>query len=91
MHQFIKHFVRDPDGAWRCVSNAEYQGPSGRIQVVAGSRFTRGTNFMGVDLAQLLDEQAGDGLSADDDAPEPSARHTDGKGQLSRPSLRDDA
>jgi hypothetical protein len=30
--------------------------PSGRIQVAPGTRFTRGTDFMGVDLAKLLDE-----------------------------------
>jgi hypothetical protein len=30
--------------------------PSGRIQVAPGSRFTRGTTFMGIDLAAILDE-----------------------------------
>jgi len=30
--------------------------PSGRIQVAPGTRFTRGTMFMGIDLAAMLDE-----------------------------------
>jgi hypothetical protein len=30
--------------------------PSGRIQVAIGTRLTRGTVFMGVDVAKLLDE-----------------------------------
>jgi hypothetical protein len=31
--------------------------PTGRIQVAIGTRFTVGTMFMGIDVAQLLDEQ----------------------------------
>jgi hypothetical protein len=54
---FIKHFVREPDGAWRCVSGGEVYTPHGRIQVTAGSRFAPGTTFMGVDLAKWLEEQ----------------------------------
>ena len=58
MQEFIKHFVRESDGAWTCVAPVELDGPTGRIQVTPGSRFTRGTSFMGVDLARWLDEQA---------------------------------
>ena len=54
---FIENFVRDNAGAWRCVSPAELQTPQGRIQIAPGSVFTRGTKFMNVDLATLLDEQ----------------------------------
>ena len=57
MHEFIKRFVREGEGVWLCVSSAEFDLPSGRIQVAVGTRFTRGTRYMGVDLAQLLDEQ----------------------------------
>jgi len=57
MENFIKNFIRDANGAWVCVSRAEFKGPNGRIQVAVGSTFTRGTNFMGVDLAEWLDEQ----------------------------------
>ena len=56
MQNFIKGFARDGDGAWLCVEPVELNLPSGRIQVTAGTRFTRGTDFMGVDLARLLDE-----------------------------------
>ena len=57
VEDFIKNFSRDADGAWICIRKAEFNGPNGRIQVTVGSRFTRGTNFMGVDLAEWLDEQ----------------------------------
>ena len=57
MRDFIKSFVRESDGAWRCLEPAETTLPGGRIQVSPGSRFVRGTCFMGVDLAQLLDEE----------------------------------
>jgi hypothetical protein len=52
---FLENFVRERDGAWLCVEAVELQLPSGRIQVTVGSRFVRGANFMGVDLAALLD------------------------------------
>jgi len=57
MQNFIKNFNRDRTGAWTCISTAEFDGPNGRIQVSVGSRFVRGTNFMGFDLAEWLDEQ----------------------------------
>ena len=56
MDSFIKSFVRDAAGAWRCVHPATLDLPSGRIQVNPGSVFVKGTRFMNVDLAQLLDE-----------------------------------
>jgi hypothetical protein len=58
MHNFIRKFVREKQGAWACVEPAEFMLPGGRrIQVAPGTRFTLGTTFMGVDLARLLDEQ----------------------------------
>ncbi len=57
MRDFIESFVRESDGVWVCVEPAELSLPSGRIQVSPGSRFARGTRFMGVDLAQLLDDE----------------------------------
>jgi hypothetical protein len=54
--RFIKHFVREGDGMWRCVAPAELQVDVGRIQVAPGTIFTRGTMFMGVDLASMLEE-----------------------------------
>lgn len=55
MQKFIKHFVRTPDGL--CIEPAELQAPQGRIQVAAGTRIKRGTLFMGLELARMLDEQ----------------------------------
>jgi hypothetical protein len=56
VHAFIRKFVRENDGVWMCVEAGELDLPAGRIQVAVGTRFTRGTRFMGVDLALLLDE-----------------------------------
>ena len=58
MQQFIKNFVREPDGAWRYIAHATLQTSSGRVQVTPGSRFAPGTVFIGVDLAGWLDHQA---------------------------------
>ncbi|HLS86595.1 MAG TPA: hypothetical protein VK043_09890 [Burkholderiales bacterium] len=55
MQEFIKHFRRESADTWACLEPAELTLPSGRIQVTAGSRFVRGTKFMGVDLAELLE------------------------------------
>jgi hypothetical protein len=58
VQNFIKHFTRDArTGAWRCIAPADIELPSGRVQVTPGSVFKRGTQFMNVDLAKLLDEQ----------------------------------
>jgi hypothetical protein len=56
MQDFRKHFARDKAGSWTCMEPATLDLPTGRIQVAPGSRFTRGTTFMGVDLAKLLDD-----------------------------------
>lgn len=57
MENIIRHFVRIESGKWCCVRPADFHGPHGRIQVTIGSTFTRGSSFMGVDLAQWLEEQ----------------------------------
>ena len=57
MHIFIKSFIREPNGAWRCVAPADVQTSSGRVQVTPGSVFMKGTTFMNIDVAALLDEQ----------------------------------
>ena len=56
MDAFIRNFVREGEGAWRCVQPAELHVQTGRIQVAPGTTFTRGTMFMGIDLASLLEE-----------------------------------
>lgn len=58
MQDFIRHFVRAPGGEWLCVEQAELNTPQGRIQVAAGTMLKRGTLFMGLELARMLDEQA---------------------------------
>ena len=58
MGEFISNFVREPDGSWLCVQPAETTLDGGRIQVAPGARFTRGMRFMGVDLAEYLDQQS---------------------------------
>jgi hypothetical protein len=55
---FLEHFVREPDGAWTCISNAEITTVMGRIQVAEGTRFMPGTIFMAVDIVRLLEEEA---------------------------------
>jgi hypothetical protein len=56
VQNFIKHFAREPNG-WRCIEPATLDLPGGRVQVTPGSVFTRGTSFMNIDLAQMLDEE----------------------------------
>jgi hypothetical protein len=56
MQHFIKHFVREAHG-WRCIEPATLDLPEGRVQVNPGTVFTRGTRFMNVDIAELLDRQ----------------------------------
>ena len=57
MQSFIKHFVRVGPGMWTCVRDGEYNGPQGRIQVTVGTTVTKGTSFMGVDLAAILEQE----------------------------------
>lgn len=56
VHAFVRKFVRENDGVWMCIEAGELDLPTGRIQVAVGTRFTRGTRFMGVDVALLLDD-----------------------------------
>ena len=57
MNTFIKNFRRLERGLWECDTAGEFYLVSGRIQITRGSRFARGTTFMGIDLARLLDEE----------------------------------
>jgi hypothetical protein len=56
MERFYTAFRRNADGSWTCIAAATYEGPLGRIQVTPGSTFSRGTTFMNVDLARMLDD-----------------------------------
>jgi hypothetical protein len=57
VQQFIKHFRREGAGIWVCVEPATVDLPEGRIQAAPGSLFVRGTKFMNVDVARMLDEE----------------------------------
>ena len=56
MQDLKQSFVREQDGAWRCIEATELQLASGRVQVAVGTRFVRGTRYMGIDVASLLEE-----------------------------------
>jgi hypothetical protein len=62
MHNFIHCFVRSGPGAWRCISPARIDLPSGSIEVATGSVLTKGTTFMNVDLVELLESEYRQGL-----------------------------
>ena len=57
MQNFLKLFARIGPEMWTCVTSGEFNGPNGRIQVVPGSTFKKGTSFMGIDLANLLEDE----------------------------------
>jgi len=63
MDEFARHFCRNSDGSWTCLSAGTFSGPNGRIQVTPGSTFYPGTMFMGFDLAAWLDEELADQTS----------------------------
>ena len=52
MQNFIKSFVCESDGSWKCTSFCEIATIMGRIQVTAGKRFMPGT-----DIVQLLEQE----------------------------------
>jgi hypothetical protein len=52
---FILCFMRESAGHWTCVKPCEISLAGGRMQVAVGTRFTVGTRFMDVDVADLLD------------------------------------
>ena len=56
MDKFIKHFIREPDGAWMCVSHGLWAGPP-LIVVTPRARFTPGTFIGDTEPAQLLEDQ----------------------------------
>ena len=57
MVSFIKNFLRQSDGSWKCTSSSEIATFMGRIQVTAGTRFMPGSNMVHL-LDQERDRQA---------------------------------
>jgi len=60
MRRFRTNFIREQEGVWRCSSPTTLLLPNGhKIEVAPGTVLTRGTSFMGVELARLLDDVHG--------------------------------
>jgi hypothetical protein len=55
--EYITSFRRYNGGVWTCIRAVTIDHPLGRIHVAAGSSFSKGTCYMGIDLAAWLDEQ----------------------------------
>ena len=56
MQRFSKHFERESEGVFRCVTPATFPLPNGqRIEVAPRTVLSRGTSFMSVDLAAMLE------------------------------------
>jgi hypothetical protein len=56
MKDVSQAFRRNTDGSWVCIVPATLDLPIGRIQVVPGTTFTKGTTFMGADVVEWLNE-----------------------------------
>ena len=52
----IEAFRQNADGSWSCVRPTTLEHPAGRIQVTPGNTFRKGTSFMGIDVAEWLDQ-----------------------------------
>jgi hypothetical protein len=50
-------FWRNEDGSWICIDPVTIDHPHGRVQVAAGTTLLPGILYMGIDLANWLDEQ----------------------------------
>ena len=57
MKDVMACFHRNSEGHWTCIKPCQIELPGGRIQVSTGTRFTAGTRFMDVDIAELLDTE----------------------------------
>ena len=53
----IQIFVRIAPGMWTCIQDGEFRRPGVRIQVPVGTTVIRGTPFMGMDVADVLEEE----------------------------------
>jgi hypothetical protein len=56
MDKFIKRFRAASRARGFAWNRRRLLLPEGRIQVAVGTRLTRGTNFMGIDLAAMLED-----------------------------------
>ena len=51
-------FEKDPNGDWRCTKAIAIKGPRSQIQITVGMTFTKGIPFMGVDVAELIEQES---------------------------------
>jgi hypothetical protein len=56
--EFLSRFRRQPDGVWACTKPINIKGPNGPVVISQGASFSPGALFMGLDLANELDQMA---------------------------------
>ena len=56
--EFLSRFRRQPDGVWACTKPINIKGPNGPVVISRGASFSPGALFMGLDLANELDQMA---------------------------------
>ena len=64
METLLSYFKRVEDGKWRCVKSNDFMGPTGRVQINAGTEFAIGSNYMGVDIGRELENAERDERNA---------------------------
>jgi hypothetical protein len=57
LKEFILSFRREAAGRWTCIAAAQIHLATGHIELAPGTHLVRGTRFMGIDLAEMLDRQ----------------------------------
>ena len=56
--EFLDRFQRQPNGGWACTKPINVKGPRGPVVISQGASFSPGASFMGLDLANELDQMA---------------------------------
>jgi hypothetical protein len=56
--EVLRSFERQPNGMWACARSVKITGPAGEMSIGPGMSFSRGASFMGVNLAEILDNLA---------------------------------
>jgi len=56
MSDLMQAFRRNADGSWTCVAATTLNQPSGPVRFTEGATFRPGTMFMGIKVANFLDE-----------------------------------
>ncbi len=53
----VDEFEKKPDGSWVCVKNSDITTKSQKvIRITPGMTFKKGTQFIGIDIADALDK-----------------------------------